>query len=230
MITVHTSSSRGSANLDWLKTKYSFSFADYYNPERVSFGALRALNEDVIAAGKGFGMHPHRDMEIVTIILDGELTHQDSMGNKGTIPAGSVQHMSAGTGVVHAEFNHGKKPVHLLQIWVEPKSHGIKPAYGQKDIALKKNALTLLVSGKKAAHALTMHQDAAFLLGELDKGTSVTHTPITDCTFVFLISGALNVNGKKLAAGDSADITDEKIVKLAAEKDAKVLVIDVPAV
>jgi len=151
-IKIHKSDERGRAEHGWLHTRFSFSFADYYNPDRMDFGALRVLNDDIIDAGKGFGSHPHDNMEIVSIVLEGELEHKDNMGNHGVIPAGDVQRMSAGSGVVHSEFNASKeKEVKLLQIWIQTKEQNIKPSYEQKSFAKtdKKNKLVRIVSGSK---------------------------------------------------------------------------------
>lgn len=232
-IDIQRSEERGKQEHGWLYTRHSFSFANYYNPKRMNFGLLRVLNDDIIEADRGFGEHPHDNMEIVTIVLQGSLEHTDSSGGHGVIKSGEVQHMSAGTGVVHSEFNHSKtEPVHLLQIWIEPKEHDIVPVYEQKSFAgkLKKNVLVPVVSGKKQGNALLIHQDAVFLLGELEKGKTV------ECTlqnrkhgvYVFVIDGELTLGKETLSKGDAAAITETETIALTATKEAKVLVIEVP--
>lgn len=162
MIDIIRSNERGTSNLDWLDSKHTFSFADYYNPERISFGSLRVINEDWIDASKGFGMHPHRDMEIVTYMLDGELSHKDSMGNGSTIRPGDLQRMTAGTGVLHSEFNtSATDKAHLLQIWIMPEAQGLTPGYEQKAFAAeeRQNQWRLIGSRDGRDGSVTIHQD-----------------------------------------------------------------------
>ncbi|MCR4368359.1 MAG: pirin family protein [archaeon] len=229
---VHPSNSRGSADYGWLKTNYSFSFADYNNPERMGFGALRVLNDDTIAGAGGFDAHSHDNMEIVTIVLEGSLKHSDSMGNSGVIPAGDVQKMSAGTGVVHSEKNASQKePVKLLQAWVYPRESGLDPSYGQKSFrdVQKKNTLVTLVSGFGEADALQMNSDARFLLGKLGKGAKVSHQMHSEGqgAYVFVISGKIRVAGKELEKRDAAGIYETKKIEIEALSDSQVLVIEV---
>ncbi len=230
MIGIHKSSERGSANYGWLDTKYSFSFANYHNPQKMGFGKLRVLNDDIVAPGKGFGMHSHDNMEIVTLVLEGTLEHKDSMGNHGIIKAGEVQRISAGTGIKHSEFNHSReKPVHLLQIWVEPKELDIAPSYEQKSFdAIKKNTLFPLVLGKKARNALYMHQDGGFYLARVDEGTALEHTPANgNGAYVFIISGVIALGKHILSSGDAASITGQTAT-IASKQPSEVLLIEVP--
>jgi len=230
---IHRSNERGAAKTGWLDTKYSFSFSNYYNPKRMGFGVLRVLNEDVFAAAKGFGFHEHDNMEIVTIVLEGQLEHKDNTGNHGVIKSGEVQAMSAGSGIVHSEVNPSpKEPVHLLQIWVETKEQNIKPSYAQKKFSSseRKNKLLEIVNGKKGSKALYIHQDARFLIGDLEKGTELTHQleKEENGLFVFPIYGKISVEGKDVFQGDSAEITEAKKVSIKALEKSTVLVIEVP--
>jgi len=232
-IEIQRSNDRGRADHDWLHTRFSFSFADYYNPNKMGFGKLRVLNDDFIDPGKGFGMHPHDNMEIVSIVLEGELEHKDNMGNRGIIPVGDVQRMSAGTGVAHSEFNHStEKKVHLLQIWVLPKEKNITPSYEQRSFSSenKKNKLLTVVSGFKKKDSLYLHQDAEFLLGELEAGKSVKHkfSKKEQGIYVFVIEGKIEVFKKELEKGDAAEITEITEIEISAIEDSTVLVIEVP--
>ncbi len=231
-IKVYKSESRGGGKQGWLDTKHSFSFADYYDPERMGFGKLRVLNEDIVAPGKGFGMHPHENMEVVTLVLEGALEHKDSMGNAGVIPAGMMQRMSVGTGVMHSEYNHAKtKSVHLLQIWVEPKILDVRPSYEDKEIMQRgiKDVLFPVVSGKKLPNSLLINQDSVFYLGLLSSGKKASCKIIKGHgAFVFLVSGKLEVGGKTLESGDAAEITEAPEVEITPLEKSYVLVIDVP--
>ncbi len=232
-IEIHPSSERGVAEHGWLHSKHSFSFADYYNPNRMGFGVLRVINEDIVEPGRGFGAHSHDNMEIVSIVLDGALEHKDSMGNHGIIPAGDIQRMSAGTGVTHSEFNHSKTDVvHFLQIWVYPKERNIKPSYEQRSFPpeLRKNKLLPVVSGIKSEGSVYIHQDAVFLIGSLDEGVTVSHgiNSPNHGVYVFVIKGGINIDGKNLGDGDAVGITDTDVVKIKANRETDVLVIEVP--
>ena len=229
-IKIQRSEERGSADFGWLKTRYSFSFANYYNPERMGFGVLRVLNDDIISPGKGFGMHHHNNMEIVTIVLEGGVTHSDSMGNDGVISAGEAQRISAGKGIMHSEYNaSGKKQLHLLQIWVEPKDKDIEPSYEQKKIEWEKNIFATIVSGTKVKRSLFMHQDAEFMVAEIGKGKTCTHKlKPKRGAFVFMVDGNVEIAGQRLAKGDSAEISDEKEATVKAVRGSKVLLIEVP--
>ncbi|HYA20862.1 MAG TPA: pirin family protein [Burkholderiales bacterium] len=230
MIEIRKSSDRGYFDHGWLKTYHSFSFADYFDREHMSFGSLRVINEDYVQAGKGFGTHPHRDMEILTYILEGQLAHKDSMGNGSIIKPGDVQRMSAGTGVTHSEFNASPDEiVHLLQIWILPKYSGLQPSYEQKhfDAREKQNKLRLVASPDGRAGSVTIHQDASVYAGILSKGKEVSH-PLANNrrAYIQTLSGAFKVNGERLNAGDGAKITGEKIIKLAAADDSELLFFD----
>jgi redox-sensitive bicupin YhaK (pirin superfamily) len=234
-IEIHPSSERGVAEHGWLHSKHSFSFAEYYNPNRMGFGVLRVINEDIVEPGRGLSAHSHDNMEIVSVVLDGALEHKDSMGNHGIIPAGDIQRMSAGTGVTHSEFNHSKTDVvHFLQIWVYPKERNIKPSYEQRSFPpeLRKNKLLPVVSGIKSEGSVYIHQDAAFLIGSLDEGVTVSHgiNSPNHGVYVFVIKGGINIDGKNLGDGDAAGITDTDVVKIKANKETDVLVIEVPLV
>jgi redox-sensitive bicupin YhaK (pirin superfamily) len=227
MIDIIPSESRGSADHGWLKAKHTFSFADYYDPTRVHFGTLRVINEDRIAPGQGFGTHPHRDMEIVTYIISGAIEHKDSMGNGTVIRAGEVQRMTAGTGVQHSEFNHSpEEELHLLQIWIFPESKNLEPGYEQKLFSQeqKHNRLCLIASRDGRDGSLTIHQDVDLYASILDTGERVS---IADAegrrVFVQVVSGKLEVNGEKLAAGDGMKIQNESSVKLEALDRAEFL-------
>ncbi len=230
MIDLHKSEERGKANYGWLDTKYSFSFANYHNPKKMGFGKLRVLNDDIVAPGKGFGTHGHDNMEIITLVLEGTLEHKDSMGNHGIIKTGEVQRISAGSGIKHSEFNHSKEePVHLLQIWVEPKEEDITPSYEQKSFEkIEKNTLFPLVLGKKSKDALVMHQDGGFYLAKLDAKKNVEHPlPKGHGAYVFVISGEITLGKHTLSQGDAAAISGE-LVEIISKKSSQALLIEVP--
>lgn len=231
-ISIQRSQERGTGEHGWLHTRHSFSFANYYNPRRVGFGKLKVLNEDVIEGGHGFGMHPHENMEVVTIILEGALEHKDSEGNVGAISANSIQRMSVGKGIMHSEYNASKsEPVHLLQIWVEPKEMDIAPNYEQKEIeqARMKNRLLTVVSAKRMKGALLINQDAIFRMGKLDAGAHASCEARREHgSFVFVISGKVKVGEETLQAGDGAEITDATKIELDALEESHVLVMEIP--
>lgn len=233
MIRVRRSNERGGADHGWLKTKHSFSFADYYNPEFMGFGPLRVINEDYVAPGTGFGKHPHRDMEIITYVITGAVAHEDSMGNRETVNAGDLQRMSAGTGVFHSEFNPSdEEMLHLLQIWIEPAKRGIAPSYEQKTQAelSKRNVLQRVVSPTPATNELTIHQNAELYLAKLDQGTSVTHSMQAGrIGWIQLVDGELDLNGAHLSAGDGAAIENESSLKLTATSSAHFVLFDMAA-
>jgi redox-sensitive bicupin YhaK (pirin superfamily) len=222
MITIRASAERGHANHGWLDTHYTFSFSDYYDPRHMGFRDLRVINEDRISAGRGFGMHPHRDMEILTYIIDGELSHRDSMGRGASIKRNDVQRMSAGTGVLHSEANQSDKPVHLLQIWILPEAEGLKPSYEDRTFPPdeKKNRLRLIASHDGRDDSTIIHQDASVYASVLDSGKSVELelTPKRHA-WLQLISGDLDVNGTKLTKGDGAAISDEAKLQIASTGD-----------
>jgi redox-sensitive bicupin YhaK (pirin superfamily) len=217
MITIRPSAERGHANLGWLDTHYTFSFSDYYDARHMGFRNLRVINEDRVSAGRGFGMHPHRDMEILTYIVDGELSHRDSMGRGATIKRNDVQRMSAGTGVMHSEVNQSANPVHLLQIWIVPEAEGLKPSYEDRAFSRKEkqNRLRLIASHDGRESSTTINQDASVYACVLDHAKSVDlELKPGRHAWVQLISGELEINGKKLSKGDGAAITDEKTLRV----------------
>jgi len=230
MITVRKSQDRGYADHGWLKSHHSFSFAGYYDPAHMGWGNLRVINEDRVAPGTGFGEHGHRDMEIISYVLSGELAHRDSMGNVKGIPPGDVQRMSAGTGVMHSEFNHAQgRTTHFLQVWIEPSVTGIAPSYEQKTIpaAAKRGRLRLVASPEGSPGAVKIHADAAVYAGLFDGDESATLTldPARKA-YVHLVRGSLEVNGRSLAAGDALLLAAEREVVLGHGTDAEVLVFD----
>jgi quercetin 2,3-dioxygenase len=229
MITIRKAKERGHANLGWLDTWYTFSFADYHDPQWMGFRSLRVINDDTVNAGGGFGMHPHRDMEIITYVLSGQLEHKDSMGNGRIIRPGEVQYMAAGTGVQHSEFNPSdKEPVHLLQIWIMPDKKGAKPAYGDRSFAdAKPGALTLLASKDGRQNSMRINQDTDLFIAKLGGNDRVQH-PLGAGrhAWVQVAEGELTVNGQRLQAGDGAAISDEKLVEIGATKPTQALVFD----
>lgn len=230
MIT-HPSESRGLANHGWLKSRHTFSFADYYNPQRMHFGALRVLNDDSVEGGRGFGAHPHRDMEIISIPLEGTLRHQDSQGNQGLIKKGEVQIMSAGTGITHSEENASDgELVKFLQIWVMPKKLGIKPRYGQKVFDFKDNTTTLVVSPDARDGSLEINQDAFFSVANMDEGNTVDyHTKLSgNGVYLFVLSGTVEVNGTIFNARDGVGIPELSEVAIKASVKSEVLIMEVP--
>jgi redox-sensitive bicupin YhaK (pirin superfamily) len=229
MINVIPASKRHFANHGWLKTHLLFSFSEYYDPKNIHHGVIRVFNDDRIDAGKGFGMHPHKDMEIVTIILEGEISHKDSMGNDTTMKKGEVQRMSAGTGVYHSEFNNGSEELHLYQIWILPAKQGITPSYEQKifDPAKAKNTLMAVVSPEKKDDALSINQDASIYLGYFDAGNSIHYsTDPKRKLLIYLTTGALSVNGQDLNTNDQARISDEGSLEIKAAENTTFIMID----
>ncbi len=218
MITLRPAEERGQADFGWLHTRYTFSFADYYDPEHVQFRSLRVINEDHVDPGHGFGTHPHRDMEIITYVLEGALAHKDSMGTGSTIRPGEVQRMSAGTGVMHSEFNHSpSEEVHLLQIWLLPESKGIKPSYEQKEFPResKLNRLRLVASPAGDDGSVTIHQDARLYASVLEEGKSVRHE-VGKGRYAWLqvALGEVTLNGAMLKAGDGAAVEREAALEI----------------
>jgi len=234
------SSDRGYADHGWLKSFHSFSFADYYDPARMGFGPLRVINEDRIEPGRGFGTHGHRDMEIISYVLSGELAHKDSMGNgeagganAGVIRPGDVQRMSAGTGVMHSEFNHAKdQTTHFLQIWIMPDERGIPPSYEQKhfDTSSKRGKLRLVAANDGAEGAVTIHADAKLYAGLFD-GDEAAELNLAPgrIAYVHVVRGTLTANGQDLTTGDALQVRETSRLALTAGKDAEVLVFDLAA-
>ncbi len=229
----HAASSRGHADHGWLNAHHSFSFANWYEPSRVHFGLLRVLNDDIVAGGQGFGTHPHNDMEIITIILDGALEHKDSMGNGSVIKPGDVQVMSAGTGVMHSEFNPLKdKATNLFQLWIFPKENGIKPSYDQRtfDATDRKNKIQTVVSGFKTGDELYIHQNAAISLGNLDNNTSVDYAfkGKDNGAYIMVINGSVEVEGTKLQQRDAIGVWEAGNISIKATENAEIIIIEVP--
>lgn len=233
MLTVRPSQARGYADHGWLKSFHSFSFADYFDPQHMGWGNLRVINEDWIAPGKGFGTHGHRDMEIVTYVLEGALAHKDSMGNVEAILPGEVQRMSAGTGVRHSEFNHAlDATTHLLQIWIQPNVMNVTPSYEQKAFssAVKQGQLCLVASANGAHGSVKIHADARLYAGLFATGETATLAMAPGRkAYVHLVRGKLAVNGVALVTGDAALLADEPLITLTDAAEAEVLVFDLTA-
>jgi hypothetical protein len=232
MIDLRKSEERGHANHGWLDSWHSFSFSDYYDPQHMGFGPLRVINEDRVAPGAGFGAHGHRNMEIISYVLDGELAHKDSMGNGSVIRPGDVQRMSAGRGVMHAEFNHAQdRQTHFLQIWIEPNTYGIQPGYEERhfDPAEKRGRLRLVASNDGRDGSVMLHQDANVYAGLFDAAER-TRLPLQAGrrAYVHVARGAISINGRPLQVGDALKIEDEPHIELCDGRDAEVLVFDLP--
>lgn len=228
---LHTAESRGHANHGWLNSHHSFSFAGYHNPERMHFGVLRVLNDDHVAPGKGFPSHPHDNMEIISIPLSGDLVHQDSMGNKAVIRQGDIQVMSAGTGIVHSEYNgNADAPVDFLQIWVFPRSRGVEPRYDQKPIEEQDNALTQILSPNPDDEGVWVHQDAWFHMGRLDSGNRLEYRlkGEENGVYAFLLEGEAEAAGQTLNKRDAVAISETEAFAIKASKEARILLMEVP--
>jgi len=230
MLELRRSNERGHANHGWLDAHHSFSFADYYDPQHMGFGTLRVLNDDRISAGMGFGTHGHKDMEIITYVLEGELAHKDSMGNGSVIRPGDVQRMSAGSGVMHSEFNHSQdSTTHLLQIWIEPKVRGIAPGYEEKRFPSdqKRGRLCLIASSDGQDGSVMLHQDIKLYAGLFDGDESASlNIPNGHKIYVHVARGEISVNGKTLGEGDALKAVNEKQITLNSGAGAEVLVFD----
>jgi hypothetical protein len=232
MITVYPYETLGHADHGWLDARHHFSFANYWNPKRTGFGTLLVINDDIIAAGRGFGTHPHDNMEIITYVRAGAITHKDSMGNVGRTAAGDVQVMSAGTGVAHSEHNLESVATRLYQIWIKPNEVNVTPRWEAREFpkAPAKTALTVLASGMpehSGGEALFIHQDAAIYGGKLNAGTSLEQT-IKHQAYILVSVGSVTINDTLLKQGDGAEVTGEKTLRISAFSDAEVLVIDAP--
>ena len=232
MLQVRKSEERGHANHGWLDSFHSFSFASYYDPQHMGFGPLRVINDDRIEGGAGFGTHGHQDMEIITVVLDGELAHKDSMGNGSVIRPGDVQRMSAGRGVKHSEFNHSQdRTTHLLQIWIEPNVKGIDPGYEEKNFpeSERRGRLRLIASPDGSDGSVLMHQNAKLYAGLFDGDEHAVVTVGEDrLAYLHVATGALSVNGIALKAGDAVKVSAEVTLTLADADKAQVLVFDLP--
>lgn len=230
MITIRRSEDRGHAFHGWLDSFHTFSFADYHDPAHMGFRALRVINEDRVQPSRGFGMHSHRDMEIVTYVIDGAMEHRDSMGNSSVLRPGDLQLMRAGTGVTHSEFNHSDKaPLHLLQIWILPDRAGLPPAYEERNFPLaeRRNTLRTVVSPDGRDHSLPIHQDASILASILDPGAKVEHAlGHGRHAWLQVVSGTVTVNGALLGEGDGATASEEKGLVIGSPSGAEFLLFD----
>lgn len=232
MIEMRKSGDRGIANFGWLDSRHTFSFGHYHDPMHMGFGPLLVINEDRVQAGKGFGTHGHRDMEIISYVLEGELAHKDSMGNGSVLRYGDVQRMSAGTGVMHSEFNHSATDqVHFLQIWIQPAQKGIPPSYEEKhfDSASKQGQLRLIASADGADGSVTIHQDARLYAAILNGADHIEHTLEKGRTaYLHLIRGQLEANGTRLSSGDALKFEGEPRIAIANAEAAEFLLFDLP--
>lgn len=233
MINIYPLSTLGHANHGWLDTHYHFSFANYFNKKRMHFGQLRVINDDSIKAGAGFDMHRHENMEIITFVRSGAITHQDSKGNTGRTTAGDVQVMSAGSGIYHSEFNLESETTTLFQIWIKPNKKNVTPRWDMANFnaQIVQDALHLLVSGRNEDQdkdALFIHQDAAIYGGTLAAGQAITH-PIKDQAYILISKGHADIDGHAAAQGDGIEITHQDTVTIKAKDTAEIILIDVPA-
>lgn len=230
---IHKAATRGHANHGWLNSHHTFSFANYHNPERMNFGVLRVLNDDMVSESQGFGTHPHRDMEIISIPLEGDLKHKDNMGNETIIKEGDIQVMSAGTGVMHSEYNNNPdKPVKFLQIWVIPNKQSVTPRYDQISLAdiAKENKFYQVLSPNKEDEGVWIYQDAWFHIGKFTKGNSDDYQikKAGNGVYVFVLEGEVEINGEKLSRRDGMGIWDTDQFTVTATEDARVLLMEVP--
>jgi quercetin 2,3-dioxygenase len=234
-IVVHKANERGTSSNDWLESKHSFSFNNYYDPKKMGFGLLRVLNDDIIGPSKGFDMHPHANMEIVSIVLQGALEHKDSMGNAGTIHAKEIQRMSAGTGIMHSEWNPSKtEKGRFLQIWLKPKKMNIKPSYEQAsyDGAFEKKGWTMLIHPEKKKGALAIQQDAYFSIGNFEKNKKVNYAlnNKNNGAYLFVLEGAIEIEKNALAKRDAIGITKTEVIHLKTVEPSKLLLLEVPMI
>jgi quercetin 2,3-dioxygenase len=230
---IHKAEERGHADHGWLDAHHSFSFASWYDPSKVHFGMLRVLNDDIVAPGMGFGMHPHNDMEIITIILEGALQHKDNMGNGSVIKPGDVQVMSAGTGVVHSEFNPSKtERTNLFQLWIFPKEKNIQPRYDQKtfDVNSRKNKVQVVASGFKSNGELYIHQDAALSMAQLDAGNKINYPMMKkgNGAYVMVVNGKATIAGNELKQRDAIGVWETDSFEMEAVENCEVLIVEVP--
>ncbi len=234
MITLRPASDRGAANFGWLDSRHTFSFGNYYDADHMGFGSLRVINEDKVAPGGGFSTHGHRDMEIISYVLEGALAHKDNIGNGSTMRPGDVQRMSAGTGILHSEYNESdQNPVHFLQIWILPEQNGIEPSYEQTHFSATETQGKLRLVGSRDGRdgSVTIHQDVSLYATRLHGGESVSYTPAAGrILWIHLAKGAVTLNGQTLTAGDSAAVTDETALTLTGTSDdAEALLFDLAA-
>ncbi len=232
MINIIPSKQRHFTDAGWLQSHWHFSFSDYQDPANVNWSKLRVFNDDIIQGGGGFGMHPHRDMEIVTFVVDGELEHQDHLGNRGIVQPGEVQVMSAGRGIMHAEYNHSKTtPVHLMQLWILPRKPGNKPRWEQKKFTPADRAGKFLpvISSGSVPDTLAIDQDATIYVSHLDKGQSLAQSSgAARHGYLFVISGTVSLNGQQLSAGDQARMADEPRLEITAQGESELIYLDLP--
>ena len=231
--TIHKANTRGVADFGWLHSNHTFSFSSYYNPNRMQFGTLRVLNDDIVAPGMGFGTHGHENMEIISIPIHGELAHKDNTGNSEVIRSGEIQIMSAGTGIRHSEFNYSEtNPVNFLQIWVLPKEIGIKPRYEQKlfEVSERKNRFQIVVSPEIKSEALWINQNAYFSLINLEKGKDIEYKNFLadNGVYLFLIDGSIIIDGEKIEKRDGIGISELDSFKIEAKETSEVLLMEVP--
>lgn len=232
MLQLRKSEDRGFANHGWLKSHHTFSFANYYDPAHMGFNSLRVINEDWIDGGKGFGAHPHNDMEIITYVTQGALEHQDSMGNKAVIRPGEVQTMTAGTGIVHSEFARPGEQVHLFQIWIMPNKRGLTPGYGQKSFEkeLAEQRLVLVVSNSGRDGSIAINQDADLHVARLDKGKSLQFEARAGRNlWIQMIRGRMEINGSSISEGDGMTVTDPQLLKMQTLEDSEFMLFDLKA-
>lgn len=232
MIEIRKYNDLGTLNIGWLDAHYHFSFSNYHDPKRMGLGPLRVINDDIVKVGGGFDFHPHRDMEIITYVRKGAITHQDSLGNEGVTRAGEIQVMSAGTGIVHAEFNRDDEDINLYQIWIEPRARGIAPRWEQQAFPqAKADELTLLASGLPGheGQGLLIHQDAAIYGGTLKAGTLLTQ-PLEGAAYLLVSHGEIVLGDATLTQGDAAILTGEELLSLKAKADSELVLIDLPTV
>jgi quercetin 2,3-dioxygenase len=228
MIFIRKSHDRGNSRIDWLNSFHTFSFADHYDPKFMGFGHLRVINEDTVQPGNGFGRHPHRDMEIISYVIEGSLEHKDSIGTGSIIKPGEIQRMSAGTGVEHSEYNHSLiDELHFLQIWIIPEKKGLIPGYEQKAISKSNNKLILIGSRNESSGAITIHQNVELFVAYLTKNHSIQHDFKNGRQgWLQLIKGTIDLNGQQLSAGDGAAITSENKIQIQCLQDAELLLFD----
>ncbi len=231
---IHKADTRGSANHGWLQSRHTFSFANYHNPERMHFGVLRVLNDDIVAESQGFGTHPHRDMEIISIPLEGDLKHEDNMGNKTIIKSGDIQVMSAGTGIMHSEYNaNADEKVKFLQIWIFPNKKSVQPRYDQITLNVedRKNKLQQVLSPNEEDEGVWIHQNAWFHITSLDKGKYVNYQlkdPKNNGVYAFIIKGDVTINGESLNKRDGMGLSNIEEITIESDSDAEVLLMEVP--
>jgi redox-sensitive bicupin YhaK (pirin superfamily) len=235
MLNIIPSDQRHQEDFGWLQTRWHFSFGDYYDPKNMNFGPLRVFNDDVVQPGKGFDMHPHRDMEIVTYVLDGQLEHKDSAGNRGVVHPGEIQVMTAGKGILHSEYNPSNdQPVRLQQRWIMPRHKSATPHWGQTQFSARERLNRLLPvvvpsSGDEKNGAMTIDQDATIYVSKLEAGSAVMHIIAGGRrAYLFIASGSVTVNGQAMAGGDQARVESEHELKIRAEQDAEILMLDLP--